>query len=109
MATTLTKQEFAAALGMKSNEVFVKKMFLIVDKDKTGRISFQNFLDTVVRFTSGSSEDKLGIIFDMCDNDQNGIIQTEELKDMLRSLIAIAKTDNIHQDDVATLLSSMFR
>ena len=45
----------------------------------------------------------------MCDNEQNGIIQTEELKEMLTSLIAIAKTDNIHQDDVTTLLSSMFR
>jgi dual oxidase len=94
---------------MKKDDVFVKKMFLIVDKEKTGTISFQNFLDTVILFTSGSSEDKLGIIFDMCDNDQNGIIQAEELKEMLTSLIAIAKTDQIHQDDVATLLSSMFR
>ena len=44
----------------------------------------------------------------MCDNSQNGIIETAELKEMLTSLIAIAKTDKIHQDDVATLLSSMF-
>lgn len=51
MATTLTRQEFAAALGMKANDVFVKKMFLIVDKEKTGTISFQNFLDTVILFT----------------------------------------------------------
>ena len=44
----------------------------------------------------------------MCDNEQNGIIESAELKEVLASLIAIAKTDKIHQDDVATLLTSMF-
>lgn len=41
MRTSLTKSEFASALGMKSDAVFVKKMFNIVDKDGDGRISFQ--------------------------------------------------------------------
>ncbi len=41
MRTALTKSEFASALGMRENDVFVKKMFRIVDKDRDGRISFQ--------------------------------------------------------------------
>ena len=41
MRTALTKDEFANALGMRSDEVFVKKMFKIVDKGGDGRISFQ--------------------------------------------------------------------
>lgn len=41
MRTSLTKNEFASALGMKHDAVFVKKMFNIVDKDGDGRISFQ--------------------------------------------------------------------
>lgn len=41
MRTSLSKSEFASALGMKSDAVFVKKMFNIVDKDQDGRISFQ--------------------------------------------------------------------
>lgn len=41
MRTSLTKAEFASALGMKAEAVFVTKMFNIVDKDKDGRISFQ--------------------------------------------------------------------
>lgn len=41
MRTSLTKSEFANALGMKPEAVFVKKMFNIVDKDGDGRISFQ--------------------------------------------------------------------
>jgi dual oxidase len=41
MRTSLTKSEFASALGMKHDAVFVRKMFNIVDKDGDGRISFQ--------------------------------------------------------------------
>lgn len=41
MRTSLSKSEFASALGMKPDAVFVRKMFNIVDKDGDGRISFQ--------------------------------------------------------------------
>lgn len=41
MRTSLSKSEFANALGMKADAVFVTKMFNIVDKDGDGRISFQ--------------------------------------------------------------------
>ncbi len=79
MSTALSRDEFAAALGMREGDLFVRKMFKIVDKDSDGRISFQvdhkgncvlkrklnclflqEFLDTVVLFsTTGRSEDKL--------------------------------------------------
>jgi len=54
MRTTLSKKEFASALGMSENEMFVSKMFNIVDKDGDGRISFQEFLDTIVLFSKGT-------------------------------------------------------
>jgi dual oxidase len=41
MQTSLTKNEFASALDMKPNDLFVIKMFRVVDKDGDGRISFQ--------------------------------------------------------------------
>ena len=109
MSMSLTNQEFANALGMKKNDIFVKKMFNIVDKEKSGRISFQNFLDTVVLFTKGSSEDKMRIIFDMCDKDDKGVVDKKELKEMLTSLIEIAKTEKIHDEDVSILINSMFK
>ncbi len=109
MRTALTRAEFASALGMRDGDVFVQKMFRIVDKDGDGRISFQEFLDTVVLFsTSGRSEDKLRIVFDMCDTNENGLIDKGELHEMLTSLVEIAKTDRVRPDDVSQLINSMF-
>ncbi|KAL0122393.1 hypothetical protein PUN28_007246 [Cardiocondyla obscurior] len=109
MRTSLSKSEFASALGMKSDAVFVKKMFNIVDKDGDGRISFQEFLDTVLLFSRGKTEDKLRIIFDMCDKDSNGVIDKEELSEMLRSLVEIARTTSLSDDHVTELIDGMFQ
>merc|ERR1719412_1189069 len=108
MRTTLSKKEFASALGMKDSDVFVHKMFNIVDKDGDGRISFQEFLDTIVLFSKGRTDDKLRIIFDMCDDDKNGSIDKEELSELLNSLVDIAKTKRLSEDDVNALINSMF-
>ncbi|XP_069683631.1 dual oxidase [Periplaneta americana] len=109
MRTSLSKSEFASALGMKPDAVFVRKMFNIVDKDGDGRISFQEFLDTVVLFSRGKTEDKLRIIFDMCDNDRNGVIDKGELSEMLRSLVEIARTTSLSDEHVTELIDGMFQ
>lgn len=109
MRTSLSTGEFACALGMRADAVFVRKMFNIVDKDGDGRISFQEFLDTVVLFSRGKTEDKLRIIFDMCDNDRNGVIDKEELSEMLRSLVEIARTTSLSDDHVTELIEGMFQ
>ena len=109
MQTSLTRKEFASAMGMRPNSVFVRKMFRIVDKDGDGMISFQEFLDTVVLFSTGQSDDKLRIIFDMCDTNENGFIEKDELQEMLTSLVELAKTEKVLQNDVTQLIDSMFK
>ncbi|XP_073969944.1 dual oxidase isoform X3 [Rhodnius prolixus] len=109
MRTSLSRGEFASALGMKPDDVFVRMMFNIVDKDGDGRISFQEFLDTVVLFSRGKTEDKLRIIFDMCDNDRNGVIDKGELSEMLRSLVEIARTTSLSDQHVTELIDGMFQ
>ena len=109
MRTSLSKKEFATALGMDESEMFVSKMFNIVDKDSDGRISFQEFLDTIVLFSKGRTDDKLRIIFDMCDNDKNGSIDKKELTELLESLVDIAKTKKLTEDDVNRLIEQMFQ
>lgn len=95
---------------MKADDVFVRKMFKIVDKDRDGRISFQEFLDTVVLFsTQGRTDDKLRIIFAMCDSNENGLIDKTELQEMLTSLVEMAKTEKVLPQDVEKLIDSMFQ
>ncbi|XP_044015108.1 dual oxidase isoform X1 [Aphidius gifuensis] len=109
MRTSLSKSEFASALGMRPDAVFVQKMFNIVDKDSDGKISFQEFLDTVLLFSRGKTEDKLRIIFDMCDKDSNGVIDKDELSEMLRSLVEIARTTSLSDAHVTELINGMFQ
>jgi len=109
MRTSLSMKEFAQALGMKDSDVFVKKMFAIVDKDNDHRISFQEFLDMIVLFSKGKTDDKLQIIFDMCDTDKNGTVDKEELSELLNSLVDIAKTQRLSNEEVSELINSMFK
>lgn len=108
MRTSLSKKEFAEALGMTADSLFVKQMFNCVDKDNDGRISFQEFLDTVVLFSRGKTDNKLRIIFDMCDHDGNGVIDKNEFTRMMRSLVDIAKTNSMTEDEVMELIDGMF-
>ena len=89
MRTTLSKKEFASALGMKEGDVFVTKMFNIVDKDGDGRISFQEFLDTIVLFSKGCTDNKLRIIFDTCDDNKSGSIDKGKLAFVLVCFVSI--------------------
>ncbi|KAI1304155.1 Dual oxidase [Halotydeus destructor] len=108
MRTSLSRQEFAEALGMRADSLFVTQMFNVCDKDNDGRISFQEFLDTVVLFSRGKSEDKLRIIFDMCDHERTGIIAKGELTNMLRSLVDIAKTNSLDADQADDMVKGMY-
>lgn len=51
----LTAAEFADALGLKSDSLFVDSMFTLADKDGNGYLSFQEFLDVIVIFMKGKN------------------------------------------------------
>lgn len=49
----LTRTEFADALGLKPTSLFVRNMFLTVDKDRNGFVGFQEFLDMFLILAGG--------------------------------------------------------
>ena len=49
----LSRTEFAEALSLKPNSLFVEQMFDLVDKDRNGYLSFREFLDVIVIFAKG--------------------------------------------------------
>ena len=63
----------------------------------------------MVLFSHGKPEDKLRIIFDMCDNDKNGVIDKNELSEMLRSLIEVARTNSLLDEHITELIDRMFQ
>lgn len=80
----LTPEEFAHALALKQDSMFVKCMFKIVDTDKNGFISFREFLDMFVVLAKGTSDDKARLMFDMYDLNGDGKLSRHEFKLMIR-------------------------
>ena len=54
----LTKEEFADAMGLKSNSLFVENMFGLCDTDRSGYVNFREFLDIIVIFAKGTGHKK---------------------------------------------------
>ncbi|XP_018521934.2 LOW QUALITY PROTEIN: dual oxidase 1 [Lates calcarifer] len=86
----LTASEFADALGLKPDSLFVDSMFTLADKDGNGYLSFQEFLDVMVIFMKGSPEEKSKLMFSMNDIGGTGFLSKEEFARMLRSFIEIS-------------------
>ncbi|XP_041853640.1 dual oxidase 1 isoform X2 [Melanotaenia boesemani] len=88
----LTAAEFADALGLKPDSLFVDSMFTLADEDGNGYLSFQEFLDVIVIFMKGSPEEKSQLMFSMNDIGGTGYLSKEEFARMLRSFIEIANS-----------------
>uniref|UniRef100_A0A0M3K700 Dual oxidase (inferred by orthology to a D. melanogaster protein) n=1 Tax=Anisakis simplex TaxID=6269 RepID=A0A0M3K700_ANISI len=86
LGTTVTKAELADALGMKESDLFVERMFACMTGQHSTQVTFQEFLDVVSRFTTGSLRNKLELIFDMCDRSGNGRVEKHEFIEFVKSL-----------------------
>ena len=53
LSTFLSRADFADALGMDENDVFIQRMFSAVAKRHPDKICFQEFLEMVVLFSKG--------------------------------------------------------
>ncbi|NXT94227.1 DUOX2 oxidase, partial [Anhinga rufa] len=104
----LSRSEFAKALGLKADSMFVDSMFSLADKDGNGYISFREFLDILVVFMKGSPEEKSKVMFRMYDIDENGFLSKEEFLRMLRSFIEISN-NCLSREQAEQVTESMFR
>jgi NADPH oxidase 5 len=60
-------------------------VFQIFDKDNSGTISLQEFIDSVHQFSGQSSENKIKFLFKVYDLDGDGLIQREELQHVMKA------------------------
>ncbi|XP_036432005.1 dual oxidase 2 [Colossoma macropomum] len=86
----LTAAEFAHALGLRPDSLFVESMFSLADKDGNGYLSFQEFLDVVVIFMKGTPEEKSKLLFSMHDIRGDGFLSKEDFCSLLRSFLELS-------------------
>ncbi|XP_063170259.1 dual oxidase 2 [Candoia aspera] len=104
----LSRAEFAEALGLKPQSIFVDSMFSLADKDGNGYLSFREFLDILVVFMKGSPQEKSKLMFTMYDIDGNGFLSKEEFFRMLRSFIEISN-NCLSRDQTEQVIESLFK
>ena len=103
----LTREEFADAMSLKKDSLFVEQMFQLIDQDGNGFISFREFLDMIVIFAKGSPEDKIKLMFDMYDVDRSGELDKEEFKKMLKAMMELVNA-SVSPDQMDQLINQMF-
>ncbi|XP_062578537.1 dual oxidase 2-like isoform X2 [Saccostrea cucullata] len=104
----LTRTEFADALGLKPNSIFVRNMFMMVDKDNSGFVSFQEFLDMFVVLASGDADDKTRLIFNMYDVKKQGKLTSKEFARMIHSMLDLSDS-SISETDMKALMGAMYK
>ncbi|KAK3606293.1 hypothetical protein CHS0354_037969 [Potamilus streckersoni] len=103
----LTRTEFADLLGLRPNSMFVRNMFLTVDKDKNGFVSFQEFMDVFVILARGKAEEKTKLLFNMNDLSGRGYLTKADFKNMLKSILDLAD-GNLEDDQVNQLINTVY-
>ncbi|KAF7267617.1 hypothetical protein GWI33_019109 [Rhynchophorus ferrugineus] len=82
--TEIRREDFQKIVSSK-NPFFTERVFQIFDKDNSGSISLQEFLDAMHQFAGQSPEDKIRFLFKVYDIDGDGLIQHKELQHVMRA------------------------
>ncbi|CAH1983350.1 unnamed protein product [Acanthoscelides obtectus] len=80
----IKRQDFKKIVTSK-NPFFTDRVFEIFDKDNSGTISLQEFLDAMHQFAGQTTEDKIRFLFKVYDLDGDGLIQHKELQHVMRA------------------------
>ncbi|KAL6262435.1 hypothetical protein P5V15_007520 [Pogonomyrmex californicus] len=80
----IRREEFNTIVISK-NPFFTERVFQIFDKDNSGTISLQEFLDAMHQFAGKSPNDKIRFLFKVYDIDGDGLIQLRELEHVMRA------------------------
>ena len=107
LSCELSREEFADAMSMKPDSLFVEQMFQLIDTDGNGFVSFREFLDMIVIFSKGSPDEKLKLMFNMYDVDRSGSLDVGEFKEMLKGMMEMVNA-SVNPDQMDSLIDSMF-
>ncbi|CAO1338201.1 unnamed protein product [Diamesa serratosioi] len=82
---TEIKREDFKKIVISKNPFFNERVFQIFDKDNSGSISLQEFIDAMHQFAGQSTDNKIKFLFKVYDLDGDGLIQQQELQHVMRA------------------------
>ncbi|XP_023324717.1 NADPH oxidase 5 isoform X3 [Eurytemora carolleeae] len=82
-----TVDEFKKIVPSK-NKYFLERAFTIFDKDKSGTVSLEEFLETMQQFATQDDDDKIHFLFKVYDPNGDGVIDESELCEVLKACMA---------------------
>ncbi|XP_019870925.2 NADPH oxidase 5 [Aethina tumida] len=80
----IRREDFTKIVTSK-NPFFTERVFQIFDKDNSGSISLQEFLDSMHQFAGQTPDDKIRFLFKVYDIDGDGLIQHKELQHVMKA------------------------
>ncbi|XP_076666481.1 NADPH oxidase isoform X2 [Andrena cerasifolii] len=83
-AIEISREEFNKIVTSK-NPFFTDRVFQIFDRDNSGSISLQEFLDAMHQLAGKTPDDKFKFLFKVYDIDGDGLIQLHELEHVMRA------------------------
>ena len=79
----IDRQEFQGGLDLSNKEIS-NRLFDIFDKDKSGSIDYNEFMETIESMVNGKEEEKIRFAFELHDLDNSGYIDRYELKVLIK-------------------------
>eukprot|EP00937_MAST-01D_sp_MAST-1D-sp2_P006173 g6173.t1 len=109
----LDRKEFNAALGVMGagDGKLADFMFDAIDTDRSGKVSFFEFLQWMLTMLHGSAEEKLRFGFNMIDLDKNGSVSREEVLQLLQSMMRVLSGLQLHgntESELRAFVESLF-
>uniref|UniRef100_A0A1A9X4W1 NADPH oxidase 5 n=1 Tax=Glossina brevipalpis TaxID=37001 RepID=A0A1A9X4W1_9MUSC len=102
----IRREEFKKIVTSK-NPFFTERVFQIFDKDNSGSISLQEFIDAIHQFSGQSADDKIRFLFKVYDIDGDGLIQHKELHDVIRACMEENGME-FSEEQIEDLTTAMF-
>ncbi|XP_054736668.1 uncharacterized protein LOC129243576 isoform X1 [Anastrepha obliqua] len=102
----IRREEFQKIVTSK-NPFFTERVFQIFDKDNSGSISLQEFIDAIHQFSGQSADDKIRFLFKVYDIDGDGLIQHKELHDVIRACMEENGME-FSEEQIEDLTTAMF-